>query len=95
VRTWENGISRNASAATRCRGRLSNPRPPGGLADRAWSEKSRSGSSSWPTLTSGPDIARRRKSLEITLFRFKLMATEILEILEWRAGPGGAGQADQ
>jgi hypothetical protein len=46
-------------------------------------------------LTSGPDIARRGKSLEIPLFRFKLLATEILEILERRAGPGGAGQADQ
>lgn len=44
---------------------------------------------------SGPDIARRRKALQIYVFGFKLALTQLSEIFERRAGPGGAGQSDQ
>jgi hypothetical protein len=44
---------------------------------------------------SGSDVVRRGKALQIGVFGFKLALTQLFEIFERRAGPGGAGQTDQ
>lgn len=41
------------------------------------------------------DIVRRRKSLQIDVFRLNLMPAQLPEIFERGAGSGGAGQSDQ